>query len=176
MYNKYNTDVTRDNIVKKKLNVLIVDDDDDSRESLRDMILSRGHNVSTLDDGMKCVNRCSETKYDIIFMDYYIGDLDGELTGTDITGMIKECFNIDSDIYAYTGESSSDVVKDFKKHDMKGAFIKPIEPKLINSFFNIIENNKTDDITNSNIAHKELSKLSMKARNFMFFSKKRIQI
>lgn len=154
--------------VQKKLNILIVDDDENSRESLKDIISGRGHNVTTLDEGMKCVNRCSENTFDIIFMDYHINELEGdmitELCGTDVTQMVRECFNVETTIYAYTGDNSMSAINDFKKNRMKGAFIKPVTPGLMNEFFTIIEK-EMDDIP-------QLLKLSLKRKNFMYFGKK----
>ena len=150
---------------KRKLNILIVDDDEQSRYSMRDIIETRGHNVVTLDEGMKCVNRCSESTFDIIFMDYHINDLDGELDGTDVIRMVRECFNVESIMYAYTGDNSMNAINIFKNNNMKGAFIKPVSPELINEFLSITENNIDDSV--------QLSKLSMKRKNFMYFTKKK---
>jgi len=152
----------RDSI--KKLNFLIVDDDQSSRESLRDMLKTRGHNVTTLDEGMKCVNRCSYHKYDVIFMDYHMDDLGdglGEIDGATVTGMVRECFDIKCSIYAYTGDNSTYAIKQFKENNMKGVFVKPVAPSLITEFLKIIEKNLEDQT--------QLSKLSMKRKNFMFF-------
>jgi len=151
----------------KQLKILIVDDDENSRESLKEMIKTRGHTITTLDEGMKCVNRCYDNSFDIIFMDYHINDIDGdigELSGTDVIRMVRECFNINSVIYAYTGDNTSNAINEFKEHNMKGAFIKPVEPSLINEFLRIAEKNIDD--TN------QLSRLAIKRKNFMYFGKK----
>jgi CheY-like chemotaxis protein len=152
----------------KKLNILIVDDDDGSRESMKYIIERRGHKVTTLDEGMKCVNRCSENNFDIILMDYHINDLDGELNGIDIIEIIRECFDIDALIYAYTGDNSMCAIEKFKNNNIKGAFIKPIEPSMINEFLTIVEKNIDDRIL--------LSKLSIKRKNFLYFMKKKIDV
>jgi CheY-like chemotaxis protein len=152
----------------KKLNVLIVDDDINSRESLGDMIKIHGHNVTTLDEGMKCVNRCSENNFDIIFMDYHIDDIDGEigeLSGTDVIRMVRDCFNINSVIYAYTGDNTTKAIEEFKNNSVKGAFIKPVEPSLIAEFLKISEKHLDDS--------PQLRKLAMKKKNFMYFSKQK---
>jgi CheY-like chemotaxis protein len=153
-----------------KLNILIVDDDKDSRDSLRDMIKIRGHNVTTLDEGMKSVNRCHANKYDLIFMDYHIDDIDenvGELSGTDVVRMIKECFDIESHIYAYTGDNTKQAIDDFKNTDYKGAFIKPIQTSVICEFLKIFESCGIKE-SNNNV---RLRKLSIKNKNFIYFSK-----
>lgn len=152
----------------KKLNILIVDDDQFARESLKDMIKTRGHAVTTIDEGMKCVNRCFDHKYDIIFMDYHMDDLGdelGEIDGTTVMEIVRECFDMDCIVYAYTGDNSSDAINKFKKNNMKGVFVKPVEPSLITEFLRIIEKNINNDA--------QLSKLAMKKKNFMFFKIKK---
>jgi len=152
----------------KKFSILIVDDDQSSRESLKDMLKTRGHDVTTIDEGMKCVNRCAEHNYDIIFMDYHIDDLGdelGEIDGTTVTRMVQECFDIDCAVYAYTGDNSVDAIKQFKDNNMKGVFVKPVEPSLITEFLKIVENNIEDSV--------QLSRLAMKRKNFMFFKTKK---
>jgi CheY-like chemotaxis protein len=150
----------------KKLNILIVDDDKNSRESLRDILVIRGHNVITLDEGMKCINRCSDNHFDIIFMDYHINEIEsdvGELTGTDIIRLLKDCYNQDSIMYAYTGDNSQEAIKDFKDTEITGMFIKPVDMNLINDFLRIIDNNIND--------HANLRKLAIKNKNFIYFKK-----
>ena len=152
----------------KKLNILIVDDDKNSRESLRDMLVIKGHNITTLDEGMKCINRCSDNHFDLIFMDYHINELDseiGDLTGTDIIRLLKDCYNQDSCsvIYAYTGDNSVQAIKDFKDTEISGIFIKPVNMNLLNDFLKIIDNNIND--------HSNLRKLAIKNKNFMYFKK-----
>lgn len=147
------------------LKILIVDDDEQSRESLKAMIEMTGHDVVVLDEGMKCVNRCAESRFDIIFMDYHINDLDGEVSGTDITEMVKECFDPDTIIYAYTGDNSTSAIEDFKSKNMKGVLIKPVEPALICEFMKIVEKSIDDRV--------RLAKLGMKNKNFMYFGRKR---
>jgi CheY-like chemotaxis protein len=148
----------------KRLNILIVDDDQASRESLRDIIKARGHNVTTLDEGMKCVNRCSKNTYDIIFMDYHMDDLGdglGEINGTTVAKLIQECFDTEYNVYAYTGDNSTDAINQFKQNKMKGVFVKPVEPTLIIEFFRIVEKDINDQI--------QLSRLAIKRKNFMYF-------
>lgn len=150
-----------------KLKILIVDDDDNARVSLKDIIKIRGHDVVTLDEGMKCVNRCSTDKFDIIFMDYHINDIDrdiGVLNGTDVTDMVHECFNVDSMVYAYTGDRTQDAVKHFKQSNMQGAFIKPVDPILMIEFMKIVETDRNDQ--------GKLSKLAIKSKNFIYFVKR----
>lgn len=153
--------------INKKLNILVVDDEKDSRESITDIIKLRGHNVISLDEGMKCVNRCHKNKYDLILMDYHINDIDGsigELTGADIIRTLRECFDIDSKIYAYTGDNTNKTIDDLKSANFNGALIKPINPKIIGEFLKILETTN-----NQNDIGKTLRNLSIKSKNFIYF-------
>lgn len=154
--------VNRYNINEKKLNILIVDDDETSRNLFKEMLELRGHKITTLDEGLKCINRCSKNKYDIIFMDYHMEDVDGsEITGTEITNMLKDYFDVDSMIFAYTGDNSIDAIKDFKLNGFTGAIIKPMDPILLNEFMNIIENDNDEK--------QKIKKLAIKHKNFIYF-------
>ena len=154
---------------KNRLDILIVDDDDASCESLKDIIDIHGHNVTTIYEGMGCVNRCTETKYDIIFMDYHIENIGGdeiidEVNGSVVTDLVKNGTDRDPHIYAYTGDNSYGVIKKCKENGMHGMFIKPVNPDLMREFLSIVET----DINNTI----KLKKLALKCKNFMYFEKK----
>jgi CheY-like chemotaxis protein len=149
-----------------KLNILIVDDDECTRESLRDIIKMRGHNIVTVDEGLSAINKCKNKEFDIIFMDYHIDDLKknvGTIDGVDITNMLNECFDMKTNIFAFTGDSSKDAIEKFKNNNMTGALIKPIDGVLIDKIFEMIESSK-DYLRN-------LRKLSIKNKNLLIFKK-----
>lgn len=227
------------------LKVLIVDDDKNSGESLRDIIKYRGHDVTLLDEGMKFVNRiggsATSDTFDIIFMDYHTNEIDrefdestgsvrssssesigsvksacslsklssssnsisssnrkiciadsdsednievtqqhtdyeesDEITGTYITRLAHDCFDIQIPMFGYTGDNSNRAIQDFKDSKFKGVFIKPVSASLINSFFEIIEaekRNQKSDSTDifSRTTTMALRKLSMKNKNIVIF-------
>lgn len=149
------------------LKVLIVDDDENTRESLKDIIESRNHDVSTIDEGLKAINRCKEEKFDIIFMDYHMNDLNdefGEVNGAEIVSMLNDIYEMDTYIFAFTGDSSKKAIEEFKSNNMTGALIKPINGELIHDIFKQIEKNKN--------FIRPLKKLSIKNKNLMIFKKK----
>lgn len=81
----------------ENIRVLIVDDDKDSGESLRDIIKYRGHDVTLLDEGMKFVNRMNEEEFDIIFMDYHTNDFPEHIKPNKLNKSDKESELYDSD-------------------------------------------------------------------------------
>lgn len=137
MYNNYNYNLNYSYSHKKKLNILIVDDDTKSSELFKEILELNGYNVNTLDEGMKCISRCMTDKYDIIFLDYHIGDIDG----ADLADCLKDVLKTKSLIYAYTGDSNPDIIKKCQDIGMNGALIKPININLINNIMKTIEQN-----------------------------------
>jgi CheY-like chemotaxis protein len=125
---------------KNKLNILVVDDDETSLELFKEILEFRGHNVTTVNEGVRCISNLQNHYYDIIFLDYHIGDIDG----VDLADCIKDVFKHKSLIFAYTGDSSSNALNRFKIIGMNGALIKPLNLNLIDSIMNTIEKNNTN--------------------------------
>jgi CheY-like chemotaxis protein len=140
----YNYCVDYSYIKKTKFNILIVDDDTNSSELFKEILESRGHNVLTLDEGVKCISKCLNTNYDIIFLDYHIGDIDG----VELADCLKDILKTKSRIYAYTGDNNQQTLDKFKNVGMNGVFIKPLNINNINNVLNNIENKKTDNKIN----------------------------
>ena len=129
---------------KSKLNILVVDDDETSLELFKDILAFRGHNVTAVNEGVRCISSLQNNYYDIIFLDYHIGDIDG----VELADCIKDVFKHQSLIFAYTGDSSSNAIDRFKFIGMNGVLIKPLNIELIDSIMNTIEKN------NKNIENK----------------------
>ena len=57
--------------------VLIVDDEENIREGLREYAEFEGHTVTEAVDGMDAVNKCKNNDFDVIIMDIMMPRLDG---------------------------------------------------------------------------------------------------
>ncbi len=134
---------------KKKLDILIVDDDTNSAELFKELLSLRGHNVSSLDEGVKCISKCMKNKYDIIFLDYHIGDIDG----VELADCLKDVLKSNALIYAYTGDNSPEAIKRFREIGMNGAIIKPINVKTINNILIDIEQQNISIKKNNNYVY-----------------------
>jgi len=136
-----------------KLKILIVDDDDNASELFKDILELRGHNVITLNEGVSCISNIQRNQYDLIFLDYHIGDIDG----VDLADFIRDIFKSNALIFAYTGDNSLSAVNKFKQNGMNGALIKPIDYNLINTIMTLIEN--TNKINTGTINKEIIGKL-----------------
>jgi CheY-like chemotaxis protein len=141
----YNYCVEYSYIKKNKLNILIVDDDKNSSELFKEILELRGHNVITLDEGVKCISKCINNNFDIIFLDYHIGDIDG----VELADCLKDILKTQSKIYAYTGDNTQLAVDKFRTIGMNGVFIKPLNIMSINHMLERIEKNNTEEINKS---------------------------
>jgi len=120
---------------KKSLNILIVDDDLKAGECFKTILELRNHNVTILNEGIRCISKCLTNHYDIIFMDYHIDDINGD----EITEIIKNDYSNKSQIFAYTGDKSDSAINNFKESGMYGAIIKPVNMSLFNEVMNVLE-------------------------------------
>lgn len=124
---------------KKKFEILIVDDDADIAKLLRDILILRGHTVTIVDEGPRCITHCNfiNKKYDIVFMDYHMENMNG----AEVSDIIRDK-NPNILIFAFTGDNSKTAFSNFKNSGMNGAIIKPIDINTLNDMMNIIETNQ----------------------------------
>lgn len=120
---------------KQQFKILIVDDDNDIAETFGEILESRGHNVTVINEGISCVGKCQIYHYDIIFMDFHMD----KINGVDVTDLVKNICNNKSLIFAFTGDDSNDALKKFENIGMDGAIIKPLDIDLINKLMNSLE-------------------------------------
>jgi CheY-like chemotaxis protein len=126
----------------KELDVLIVDDDKESVESMKDLLEISGHNVTIVDEEARCITLCSNTTYDLIIMDYHMQDVDGDK----IIEIIKED-NVKSTIFAFTGDKTNNALDTFKKLNINGIIYKPITPDNFLELINMLSKKVNPDIS-----------------------------
>ena len=136
MQRSYLENIAIPSITKKRsYNILIVDDDFESSEMFKTLLELRGHNITTLEEGVSCISNCKSKTYDIIFMDYHIKDIDG----VQLTDFIKDIYKSLSIIFAYTGDASTEAIHEFQTIGMAGALIKPISKNLLDDIMTTLE-------------------------------------
>ncbi len=127
------------------LGILIVDDDEISAGLFKEYLSLLGHNVLSLNEGVKCISECIKNKFDIIFLDYHIKDIDG----VELADCLKDVLKTKSRIFAYTGDSSPMAIKKFKEIGMDGVLIKPLDFSKINNIISDIENQNKKKISSN---------------------------
>lgn len=145
---------------KKNFNILIIDDDINVAECLKEYLESRGHTVITVDEGTRGIYQMYTNNFDLVFLDYHLGK-DGSpsycinkkekfdksfLDGIIITECVKnndKIKNQKSLILAYTGDTSQKAISKFKNAGMDGVIFKPIDIIILNKFMSSLES-RTD--------------------------------
>lgn len=120
--------ISKNHLQRKSYNILIVDDDVDVARTLKTLLELRGHHITIVDDGLRCITHCRdrERHYDIVFMDYHMEGLDG----AEVAEIVKSGDALHDKktlIFAYTGDNSQDALTEFKQAGMDGAIIKPVD-------------------------------------------------
>ncbi|KAK0339471.1 hypothetical protein LTR94_034383, partial [Friedmanniomyces endolithicus] len=70
----------QDDEADRPLRLLVVDDHDINRRAVQLILQPLGCDIVTAADGMIALERCSETVFDVIFMDVRMPELDGRET------------------------------------------------------------------------------------------------
>ena len=62
------------------MKILIVDDEKDLVEILRERLISNGHFVDSADNGLKALELLNTSEYDIVLMDHNMPEMTGFLS------------------------------------------------------------------------------------------------
>ena len=110
--------------------VLVVDDNEVNLVVAVEMLKAYDVEPDTAINGFDAVERAGNKKYDIIFMDHMMPEMDG----VEASGLIREkCeFNKDTPIIAFTANSVIGAKDMFLKNNMNDYISKPIQIKELN--------------------------------------------
>lgn len=129
-------------ITKQQFKILVVDDDIHIAETFGEILKNRGHSVTIVTEGIECINKCQNTSYDIIFIDFHLKNDKyeyDETNGAEITDLLKTVCSVNCIVFAITGDDSVTAIKKFKTVGMDGALIKPFDIRVINNLMNSLE-------------------------------------
>jgi DNA-binding NtrC family response regulator len=107
-----------------QLSILVVDDDQDVREYLRDFLSSEGYGVSVVEDSTQVVDELKRGDYHVVVLDLMMP----KLSGIDLLARIRE---VDDDvaIIILTGFPSLETAASSIEHDVSAYIRKPFAVK-----------------------------------------------
>jgi DNA-binding NtrC family response regulator len=107
-----------------QLSILVVDDDPDVREYLRDFLASEGYSVTVVDDPTNVIAQLKRGDYHVIVLDLMMP----KLSGIDLLGKIRE---VDDDVAVIilTGFPSLETAASSIEHDVSAYIRKPFAVK-----------------------------------------------
>ena len=119
--------------MKKK--ILIVDDEPDTLESIKEVLEKEGFEVECANNGKECIEKANKTKHDLILIDIYMPGMSGE----ELFKALKKTINHLTPLAYITIKPRAEI----DLSDVDGFIQKPFENKeLVAHVKNIIENFK----------------------------------
>ena len=117
--------------IRKVFNTIIISDKVNTVNPLRNILESRGHNVSICNQCINCISLCMKHSYDIVFV-----DCDKDI---DINGLAEVLKRLDgnSNIYVFSLEKNFNSNK--RLDSMDGIILKPIKKSVLNNLLNHLE-------------------------------------
>ena len=103
--------------------LLLVEDSPIAQEIVRYHLESGGHEVQVADDGEAALRLCTETLFDLIFMDIQMPKIDG----LEATRLIRaETLNRETPVVALTASGEAETRESCMAHGMNDVLIKPL--------------------------------------------------
>lgn len=108
--------------MEQPINILVVDDDNNLRETLVDLLEIEGYKVYQAATAAECLEICAHTFFNVILMDY-------NLPGKNGVELIREIrsFNKDSQIIMITAYASLNTIMEAMQESVYDFLIKPVD-------------------------------------------------
>ncbi len=121
------------NARKKALKILAVDDDKETRESIRENLTIRyGHDVTIASSGTEALNIIEKHKFDLVLLDFFMPGLNGMQTYLRMRNSVK-CPVVMMTAFADTG-----VTAEFMHSGGSAFLIKPLDFESFDSYLHAI--------------------------------------
>jgi DNA-binding NtrC family response regulator len=105
---------------KPKGSILVVEDDEDVRDVVRETLTFAGFSVDTAQDGMEAIEKAQKTGFDLILSDLMMPRMDG----VELLKRVKQ-FQPETNVIIMTGYGSIETAVDAMKHGAEDFITKP---------------------------------------------------
>ena len=120
-----------------KKNVLIVEDDKNSRDGLKAMLGMYGYNADTSKDGLQAIQKIKEKLFEVAVVDINLPPvLNVEINGWDLIRIFRS-FNPNIDIIVVSGEKG--IQSRAQYFNLAGCLEKPIRPAHLKSLMEALD-------------------------------------
>ncbi|WP_105169710.1 response regulator [Pseudoalteromonas sp. T1lg23B] len=106
----------------KNAKIMVVEDNEIYREMISKILRDEGHNVESVSSGLTAIKMLRKQKYDLIFMDLFMPELDGYNTTKNIRN-IPNCKSIP--IIALTSNKNKDLIRKWASLGLAAYIAKP---------------------------------------------------
>jgi len=122
-------DMTSDDDADRPLRVLVVDDHDINRRAVELILTPLGCDIATAADGMAALRLCATNRFDVIFMDVRMPELDGRETTRRLRAGAG--FNADVPVIAVTADTAPEDIAACMDAGMNYFVSKPLTPPAL---------------------------------------------
>jgi CheY-like chemotaxis protein len=122
---------------ERDLNVLLVDDNNISRQVGRDILLKHGYRVTTVENGTAGIEFFKRERFDLVLMDLEMPDMDGYEAARIIRHHAASS-GLQTSIIALTAHVFEDVLEKCREAGMEGHIAKPYSVAKLNKEINRI--------------------------------------
>lgn len=112
------------------LKVLLVDDNSMNRKVFTMLLKSMGSIVDEAASGAECLELAAQNKYDVIFMDHMMPEMDGMETLAKMNQM-AESLNKDTPVIALSANPAEEVQDEYLSAGFSGYLEKPVFPPML---------------------------------------------
>ncbi|MEJ2591138.1 MAG: PAS domain S-box protein [Candidatus Thiodiazotropha sp.] len=125
-------DMTGETHSNELLNILLVDDNPDVRDSLKQLLSAFGHRVSVLDAGRKVADAVRDNPPDLVLLDLGMPDMDGYRVARELAGLAqRDRFKVVAVTgYAAEPEDGHEAHTDFDGYLLKPLTLDMLQPYL----------------------------------------------
>ena len=111
--------------------ILIAEDNPINKIVIEKYLQSLGQECHIVSNGIEAVKKATVVKYDLIFMDYHMPEMDGVMATEKIRALGKESFNFKTPIVALTADIQPKVSKVFRRAGANDILLKPFTRKKL---------------------------------------------
>ena len=117
---------------ERQFRALIVDDAYINRTLLASQLASFGVSSDEAENGLECVELCTNNTYDLIFLDQRMPELDGADTLARLKDIFKEK-GLDIPVICHTAEDALNQADTYKQAGYTDVLSKPVQPKQLSA-------------------------------------------
>ncbi|MBQ4860117.1 response regulator [Pseudoalteromonas sp. MMG013] len=109
-------------LTNRNIKIMVVEDNEIYREMISKILIDEGHNVEAVSSGLVAIKKLKKQKYDMIFMDLFMPELDGYNTTRNIRN-INHCKNLP--IVALTSNKNKELIRKWATLGLTAYIAKP---------------------------------------------------
>ncbi len=124
------TETYKESFRAPEAEILVVDDVDMNLEVMKGLLKNTKVKITTATNGLDCIDLAKRNKYDIIFMDHLMPDMDGVETFKRLKN-VKDCINANTPVIVLTANAVAGAKEEYLKEGFADYLSKPVQGAML---------------------------------------------